>query len=252
MTFDPSIFAPDGISLWLAAFLIALSFLTSMLTAFLGLGGGIAMLAVLGIIFPPAIAIPVHGGVQLGSNVGRAAIQHHYVRWQLVIWFGIGSFIGAAIGGSLAISLPEALFRLLIALFILYSVWGPQPNVAGRGPLASLIGGTVMGGLGMLVGGVGPLAANFVKHLPDRRQVIATHAVLMAFNNTAKVTTFAVLGFAFGRYLPLILAMIVAGFIGTVMGSRFLDRMAEESFRLAFRIVLTVLALEMLRAAIFG
>lgn len=251
MTFDLSLFAPDGITLWLAGLLIVLSFVSSFLTAVFGLGGGITMLAALGIVFPPAVVIPFHGCIQLGSNVGRAIVQRAHIQWHLVLWFGLGTVIGAAMGGSIAVALPETLFRIAIGLFILYSVWGAQPAITGRGPVANIVAGTVIGAIGMIIGAVGPLVANFLKKLDDRRQLVATHAILLVFNNGAKVVAFTILGFAFGQYVPLILAMVATGFAGTIVGSRFLDRLPEKSFRTGFKIVLTLLALEMLRSAVF-
>jgi hypothetical protein len=37
-----------------------------------GIGGGAALLAVMASLVPPAALIPVHGVVQVGSNLGRA------------------------------------------------------------------------------------------------------------------------------------------------------------------------------------
>ena len=58
--------------------LVAISFLTSALTAAIGIGGGVAMLAALASLTPPATALPVHGVVQIGSNFGRAALMRQH------------------------------------------------------------------------------------------------------------------------------------------------------------------------------
>lgn len=71
----------------------------------------------------------------------------------------------------------------------------------------------------------------------------------MTAQNTLKVITFSALGFAFADYLPFILAMIATGFAGTAFGGILLDRLPEKSFRLAFRIVLTVVALTLIGRA---
>ena len=94
--------------------------------------------------------------------------------------------------------------------------------------------------------------ANFLRKLDDRRQLIATQASLMTLNNIAKAVTFTFFGFAFATYLPLVLAMILTGFLGTVLGSRILDRVSEKTFRRGFRFILTLMALEMLRQAVWG
>lgn len=251
MAFDFFGFLPDGLSAPVALALVVLSFFASALTAAFGLGGGIAMLAGLGLVMPPAVLVPVHGCIQLGSNAGRAIVQHRHIRWQLVFWFALGAGLGALLGGGVAISLPEPLFRFAIGAFILYSVWGPQPDIAARGPLASLLAGVLISALGMVIGVVGPLVASFLRTIADRRALIATHATLLVFSNLAKVAAFWLFGFAFAAYIPLIALMIASGFAGTVLGSRLLEHMPEKTFRFGFRIVLSLLALEILRGAVF-
>lgn len=251
MFFDPIMLLPGGMSPTIAIGLLALSFVSSLITAVFALGGGITMLAALGLVLPPAVLIPVHGCIQLGSNFGRAVVQRAHIQWRLVFWFGLGSVIGSLAGGGIAVNLPESLFQMLIGAFILYSVWLPQPGVTGRGPAADFAAGGLMGVLGMVVGTIGPLIANFLRKLDDRRQIIASHAALQTVTNVAKVISFMLFGVALGPYVPLIIAMIVVGLAGTVAGSRLLDRFPERGFRLGFKIVLTVLALEMLRGAIW-
>jgi hypothetical protein len=45
---------------------------TSLITASLGLGGGVLLLALLGQILPPTALITIHGVGQFFSNIGRA------------------------------------------------------------------------------------------------------------------------------------------------------------------------------------
>ncbi|WP_417580487.1 sulfite exporter TauE/SafE family protein [Pelagibacterium sp.] len=252
MTIDTVQLLPDGLSVWVALTLIAVSFLTSMITAMFSLGGGMAMLATLGLFFPPAVIIPVHGLVQLGSNAGRAVVQRAHIQWHLMAWFGAGSVLGIVLGGSLAVSIPEALFQIVIGMFILYCVWVPQPRVTGRGAIADFAAGALIGGVGMFVGAVGPLVANFLRKLDNRHQLIATQASLMTLNNIAKVAIFTMFGFAFAQYLPMAIAMIITGILGTLVGSRMLDRVSERVFRIGFKAILTLMALEMLRQAVWG
>jgi uncharacterized membrane protein YfcA len=112
------------------------------------------------------------------------------------------------------------------------------------------VGGVVVSALGMVVGAAGPLLAAFVRGLPDRRQLVATHATLNALQHLFKVVVFVALGFAFRQYLPLVLVMVAAGFGGTAVGSRLLTRVPEKIFRLAFRILLSLAAAALIRKAL--
>ncbi len=242
---------PAGVDMWLALALIGLSFVTSIITATFSLGGGILMVAVLALVFPPAVVVPIHGCVQLGSNAGRALLQRAHIQWHMILWISLGAIVGTIVGGQFAYLLPEQFLTLAIGLFILVSIWLPQPRIVSGSRLVQAAAGAVISALGMVVGPTGPLIATLVRGLPDRRQLVATHAMLMTVQNLFKVLTFIALGFAFGAYLPLIALMVAAGFAGTAVGSRLLLRVPEHIFRTGFKIVVTIVALDLIRGALF-
>jgi uncharacterized membrane protein YfcA len=236
----------------MALALMALSFITSLITATFSLGGGTLMVAVLALVFPPATVVPLHGVIQLGSNGGRAIVQRAHVQWSFVLWISIGAFFGTIIGGQFATLLPERLFTALIGTFVLITTWLPQPKIVGRSRVVQVIGGGVISAISMLVGATGPLVAVFLKGIPDRQQLVATHATLMTLQNIFKVVMFVILGFAFAEFLPLVLVMILAGFGGTAIGSRLLVKVPEAAFRWGFKIILSLVALDLLREAVFS
>jgi uncharacterized protein len=249
---DLSHFLPAGLDPLPAAALMLLSFFTSAVTATFGLGGGAMLIAAMAMVFPPLVAVPVHGLVQLGSNAGRAMLMRAHVQWRFAGWFLIGSAAGALLGGRVATLLPERLFTALIAAFILWSAWGPKATATARGPVATTLAGLFTSALGMLTGVAGPLVVAYLRFLPDRHQIIATHALLMSAQNLMKALAFALFGFAFAAYLPLVAAMIVTGFLGTVAGTRLLRRVPEETFRWGFKIILSLVAINLLHRATFG
>jgi uncharacterized protein len=242
---------PQNLDPLMALALVALSFVTSLITATFSLGGGTLMVAVLALVFPPAIVVPLHGAIQLGSNGGRAVVQRAHIQWGFVKWIAAGAVLGTIVGGQFATLLPERLFTAVIAVFVLVTTWLPQPKVVGRSPAIQFVGGAIISGLSMLVGATGPLVAVFLKGIPDRQQLVATHAMLMTFQNAFKVVVFMALGFAFAEYLPLILAMVVAGFGGTAIGSKLLVKVPEKAFRWGFKVILTLVALDLLRGVLF-
>ncbi len=89
----------------------------------------------------------------------------------------------------------------------------------------------------------GPWIAPFVAAASaERRQVVATHAMLMSVQHGVKVVAFGILGFAFGPYVPLLIGLLAFGFLGTFVGGRVLARLPEQVFRNGLRIILTLLA----------
>jgi len=238
---------PADFSPWLAASLVLLSFVTSLITASAGLGGGVIMLAAMASVMPAPAVIPTHGLIQLGSNVGRAAILRQFVHWPVLGWFAAGAVVGAAVGGSVIVSLPPVVLKLVIGAFILYSVWGPKFSRRRIADKAYAAVGVATTFLTMFVGGTGPFVAAFVS--PDRfgkEPTVATHAACMTVQHALKVFVFGLFGFAFGPWLVLLAAMIAAGFAGTLTGRAVLLRLPERAFKIAFKTVLTLLALRLL------
>jgi uncharacterized membrane protein YfcA len=245
---------PSGIEPWVAALLFAASFFTSAITAAFGIGGGIAMLALMGLFVPVASLIPVHGAVQLGSNSGRAWHQRAFVRLDVAKPFIIGSVVGAILGVFLVVQLPDALLKLILGGFILVLTWAKIPGIDRLNAAGLAVASVLLALLSMLVGATGPLiAVLFAKFFQnDRKALIATSAVAMTTQHLLKIVVFGLAGFAFWEWVPLVVAMILSGFLGTVYGTSLLERMPEETFRKWFRIGITVLALDLLRRGLIG
>lgn len=240
---------PDGLGAGAATLLVVASFFTSALTAAFGLGGGLAMMALMGLFVPVAALIPVHGAVQLGSNTGRAWHQRAHIRRDLFGPFLVGSLIGAVVGALIVVRLPDALLKLVLGCFIVAVTWWRIPGFARLGRAGLAVGSAVTATVTMFVGATGPLlSAVLAQVVPDdRKALVATHAAGMTVQHALKVVVFGLAGFAFARWLPLVAAMIGSGYLGTVYGSALLDRLPEATFRRWFRIGVTLLALDMIR-----
>jgi uncharacterized membrane protein YfcA len=243
---------PQGLTPILAAALVAASFLTSGFTAAFGIGGGVSLLALMGFILPVGALVPVHGVVQFGSNFGRAAIQSPHIRWFPLTAFALGAIIGAAIGVNFVITLDDALLKVLLGLFILVITWVSVPRLKEAGSMTFITGGLLTGIATMFVGATGPFViALYEKTFSERRQVIATHAAAMVCQHGMKILAFGMAGFAFRQWLALIIAMVVSGLAGTFLGSKLLDQMPETDFRVAFKWLMTALALLLVARGLF-
>ncbi|MBO0346589.1 sulfite exporter TauE/SafE family protein [Roseibium limicola] len=240
-------FFPDQLSLAVTLIMIVVSFVTSALTAAVGLGGGLALIAVMANLMPAAALVPVHGVVQLGSNAGRALVQVRHVDWSIVLWFAIGAVFGAAVGGAIAVNLPDAWLRLGIGCFVLWVVWGKPLKLGQFAKQAMGFAGFLGTLMSMFFGAAGPIGASVLSTLGlTRHQFVANQAATALIMHVFKVIAFGVLGFAFAPWAGLIILMIISGFAGTLVGSQLLGRMKESTFRVGFKIVMTLLALNLL------
>lgn len=239
-----------GLGWPIALMLIALSFVTSLMTAAFGIGGGAVMLAAMASLLPPAAIIPVHGIVQFGSNVGRFIIFRADIRWQVFAPFAIGALAGVATGGALVVQFDAAVIELAVGAFILWSVYAPMPGFMTR---SALIAGAVSSFLTMFFGGTGPFVAAFVRaQRYDRMGHVATHATLMTLQHLLKTLTFGFLGFAFSQWLGFVALVIAAGFLGTLAGRKVLFRIDERRFTQILGAILTILALRLIYSGVTG
>jgi uncharacterized membrane protein YfcA len=241
---------PVGVTPGVAIVLILFSFVTSGITAAFGIGGGMVMLGALSASVPPATIIAVHGLVQFGSNIGRSVVQRDNIVWRPALLFMAGCLIGVMAGAWFITAVPTRLLLAILGLFILLMTWVPKPRIPGMERQGMVIGGAFASILSMFVGAVGPFVQALLLPLRlERRQLVATHSAMQTGQHLLKVLAFGLVGFSFSDWLPLTLAMIASGFLGTLFGTRLLDRMSAAVFERVLKGGLTLIALDLLRRA---
>lgn len=237
---------PGGLDLITSVGLILLAGFTSFMTGAMGLGGGMLLLVVMASVVPIAALIPVHGLVQLGSNASRAVMTFRHLDRSMFKYFALGTVIGAVVASFVVVQLPLAFIQLAIAIFLLLMVWGLKPKSREMTRPGRIFAGALTTFLSMFVGASGPMVASVVyRNGYDKLAHTSTFATCMTFQHSLKAIVFTVVGFAFWQWLPLVVAMIVSGAIGTWLGLKLLNKIPTEKFKLAFKIVLSVLALRL-------
>jgi uncharacterized membrane protein YfcA len=236
---------PSDVGLTASAALVLFSAVTSFVTAAAGIGGGIMMVAVMAVLMPAQAVIPVHGVVQIGSNGGRTAVLLPHVQWQVMLPFCAGSVVGAAIGGLTVVELDPAILNIGLALFIFYSVWAPPLTAPGRFKVVAT--GAFSSFLTMFFGATGTFVSAMLKSMRlGRLEHVATQAACMVAQHFIKVIAFGLLGFNYGPYAGLVVAMIASGFLGTLIGKHVLVKMNDVLFHRVLAVLLSILALRLL------
>ena len=226
------------------------SFATAFIGVFTGTAGGVILLALMAMVMPPTVLVPVHTVVQLGSGVSRAFIMWKHVMKAVLPPFIVGAALGAFVGAKAFVALPTSSLLAIIGGFILLVTWMPNLGRLGaeKGRFAVL--GFLATFLGVFVSATGTFLSPFIASAaPDRRNHVATQGTLMVFVHISKLIAFGFLGFAIAAYIPLMMAMIVTGAVGTWLGELALDRTPEKRYRLILKVILTALAIELLARA---
>ncbi|MBW2312642.1 MAG: sulfite exporter TauE/SafE family protein [Deltaproteobacteria bacterium] len=239
--------------------LTAVALATSMLSAIVGMAGGITLLSVMLLYLDPLVAIPIHGVVQLVSNGSRAWVQRRHVERGIALRYGVLLLPMGFAGLGLAQSLPPDVTRVAIGVFVLLATWAPGLLLLGSHPEATdrnrrffFLGG-VVGFINVTIGATGPLIAPFFLNLGLSRQaLVGTKATCQMLGHLAKLVVFGVVGFAFGAWALVLGLLCVAVVVGTWLGSRLLERVNEQTFIRLYKTVLTLVAIRLIAAVLIS
>lgn len=244
--------APETVAL-----LTATAFATAILSAVVGMAGGMTLLGVMLLFLEPLVAIPLHAVVQLVSNGSRTFYQRRHVDWRIAGSFVLPLLPAGALGLAVARQLPPDALRLAIAALVLVATWRPGWLALARKPAAGrpfrrfFPLGAVIGFLNVSVGATGVLAGPFFLGLGLSRQaLIGSQALCQMAGHLAKILLFGLAGFAFRDHAQLLAGLCAASLLGTAVGTRLLGSLSERSFGWLYRGVLTVLAVQLLLEAL--
>jgi len=111
---------------WIFYGLALAAFVTSFLGIVTGAAGGLTLLAIMALIFPPAVLIPIHTVVQLGAGSSRAIMMWRHVLRGTLLPFLAGAIVGAALRAQIFVTLPAAALQGILGAFILVLAWLPR------------------------------------------------------------------------------------------------------------------------------
>ena len=235
---------PETISVYAAVFLIIFSLICSFISTALSLGGGMLMLVGLSFIVPPFVLVPVHGIIQLGSNIARIFISLKDLDKNIILPFIFGTLIGSYFGANIVEIISPAIGQIGVGIFIFYSLFGKFPKL---GKKYIFFGGIITSVMSILFGASGPLVSTLIKNMnfsPIKH--VATHGSLMVFQHLFKSIAFFFLGFSFKEYLPLVFMMILVGFLGTYIGKLVLVSRGKSYFKKVLTFILLFGALRLI------
>jgi uncharacterized membrane protein YfcA len=226
-------------------YLAIIAFFSSLFTACAGLGGGIFLLAMMLQIFPPSVVIPLHGITQFFSNASRALILRSFIVREYVVPFTIGSLLGVVIFIPLITLVDQVAGSLILGFFILVATW--RPSYLKLRSVHATISGAITGGLGLILGAIGPLAMSaHPKENWVKEQIVANHAAVMACQHGMKVVAFTAIGVNLIEYGHELIGLVLGAATGTFVGTKILKRISDDRFRMLLNVVLTILALRMI------
>ena len=227
------------------AFIGLLSFVAAVISAVTGMGGGIFLLAASTFILPIYAVVPLNSAFILASQFFRLLSFHRYILWDIGKPFLVGTLIGALVGVHTYALLSEFAISLLLGLTLLGMLWAPPIKLRIPLPLPFIWLGAVHTWLSAVTGLGGLLQGYLLRGRYSRQAVVGTIAGCMFCMSILKIVGYAWVGFDFQPYFQVIAWAVLAGFLGTWAGKRFLSYITDEQFHLVLRWILTLMAVRL-------
>ncbi len=240
--------------------LIISAFITSSISAVIGMGGGIILLGIMAILIPEGyLVIALHGMIQLVSNSTRTYVYREHIKKNLIKEFSVGAFIGL-IAASIIIIFLINLFNVssaneiktdflkpLIGLFILWYLFLKKKREVESSQSFYLVGG-ISGISTVFIGATGPLIAPFFLNKGfNKENIIVNKAACQMVTHLGKIPLF-ILFFNvnyFNEY-NILVPLIIAVYLGTNFGKKILGFIPEKLFKKLFKFALTLIAIRLI------
>lgn len=240
-----------------ALIILAATLITSLISGIFGMAGGLILMGVLAALVSVAMAMIIHGTIQIFANGYRAFLLRGDINWLVFRRYVVGAVFG--VGALFFISwVPDkqALYLLLGLTPLL--IWLPKRwlSLDIQRPAHAVLAGFGVQGLNTLAGVAGPLLdLFFVRTDMTRQQIVATKSVTQCLSHLIKVGfwTVPVVTAAGWQAMPPIWLFVLAvplSMLGTKLGGKVLAVMTDVNFRQWMKGLVTVIgAVFLLRAA---
>ncbi len=239
-----------------AAIILGTTLVTSFISGIFGMAGGIILMAVLVALVSVAMAMIIHGAIQMFANGFRAFLLRDAIDWRVFGLYCIGAAAGVAALFFVSWTPDKRALYLLLGLTPML-VWLPKDrlhlDIKRRDH--AIFAGFAVQGLNTLAGVAGPLLdLFFVQAEMTRQQIVATKSVTQALSHLIKIGFWSVpvvTTAGWGALPPwwLIAGAIPLSMLGTTLGKQVLERMNDQGFRKWMKGLVTAIGVVLLMRA---
>ena len=240
--------------------LIIAALITSSISAVIGMGGGIILLGIMAILIPEGyMVIALHGIIQMVSNGTRTFVFRQHLKKNLISEYLFGALIGLGLSVIIVYALMQYsevdsanqikfdYLKPIIGLYILWYLYLKGAKKEQKNKLFIIVG-FISGLVSIFIGAVGPLIAPFfLRKDLTKENVIANKAACQIITHIGKIPIF--MYFFNVNYIEqytILLPLIISVYIGTNVGKKLLGSISEKTFKIFFKVCLTIIAIRLI------
>jgi uncharacterized membrane protein YfcA len=235
---------------WAWVVIPAVALGASLLTLISGFGLGTIMLPVFSLFFDVTTAVAMTAVVHILNNIFKTGILGSSVDWKVLARFGIPGILGAFLGATLltyvavsdfsfelggrsfsTVSVLIGLTMILFALTELFPNWKKLPP----SPTWLMFGGILSGFFGGRSGHQGALRSVFLAKLPwSPKAYIATGVAIALLVDLTRIPVYfsRIESSEILNQWGLLLASVLAAFVGAYWGKRNIEKVTMKSIHL--------------------
>ena len=240
--------------------LIIAALITSSISAVIGMGGGIILLGIMAILIPEGyMVIALHGIIQMVSNGTRTFVFRQHLKKNLISEYLFGALIGLGLSVIIVYALMQYYevdsanqikfdyLKPIIGLYILWYLYLKGAKKEQKNKLFIIVG-FISGLVSIFIGAVGPLIAPFfLRKDLTKENVIANKAACQIITHIGKIPIFMYFfNFNYIEQYTILLPLIISVYIGTNVGKKLLGSISEKTFKIFFKVCLTIIAIRLI------
>jgi uncharacterized protein len=182
------------------------------------------------------------------GNISRIAFFRHGLEKNILLLFGIPSFVLSLIGATFVGHLSQTLLEFLLGLFLIVisAIFLLNPRLSFPTNGKSLVlGGAISGFITGLIGTGGALRAAFLTGLKmEKERYIATAAVIALGTDATRIPSYISAGFLPEQYYYLILLLFAAAVAGSYVGKKVVTKINQVKFKKMVLIVIILVSIK--------
>lgn len=233
----------------LSLVILACSFFTSIISGVLGMAGGILLMGLLAWLLPVQQAMVVHAITQFFANVSRAVIHRQHIFYKTLPYYFAGLAVIFAIFMAIGLVVSTlTVFFLMGAMPFLVLLLPKKTQLTFTRPADAFLCGLTSMFLQLTAGTVGGVFDTFFQNRAlTRHEAVATKSFVQSIAHTAKFVYFSMIVSTLSETFSdipvwLCFAVIPIAIVGSHLGKLILQKITDQHFYRATRIVVLGIA----------